>query len=547
MVSTPVKLAVVFLAAFVFDISAGCVIGVQAQSFRQIGQAMEAFSNVLRLITNEYVDDVNAEEVVDAGIQGMLNTLDPYSVLFRGSESESFDRISTGWYVGFGYTVTSRSGKLVIADVIPGSPAAIGGLRIGDRLIAIDTVRVDTVGVDRLRRFTRGESGTSSTYRIVRLGVADTLVFRLTRATIPVQNIGVAKRLDHAIGYVHLLRFSRRAAVELSDTIMALKRGGPLAGLIIDLRGNPGGLLETAVSAANLFLPQGTIVVSTEGKSASRVQYSCTMPAAEPELPLVVLIDSQSASASEVFAGALQDHDRAVILGRTSFGKGLVQNVLPVQDSVTVKLTTSRYYTPSGRCVQRRERRDPRQSDTSLFTTAAGRKVRAGNGIVPDSVISDSLYAPIIQHLFDSGIFTDVACLLLAKHSVADVTALKDKKITEECIAYLSSQPAELVSPLMAVLDSSLLSANRMVYPESSRTALINARDAIFRDISQFLRRNAPIVSTLVRSECKSVLGSVLDGTADRLRLDITINAAQQIINNKSYSQILAPDSGTDH
>ena len=516
-----------------------------AQDLLQLGTALETVGRVYRQISTEYVDEVDPSEIATAGIEGMLSKLDPYSIYMQGDESEPYDRLSSGTYVGFGYTVGSFDGRLVITDVRPDLPAAVGGLRRGDRLCSVDDVRVDTLAVDSLLAVTRGLEGTTSRYRVTRNG-RDTIVLTLTRRRIPVQNVSSAAYLSGGIGYIELVRFSRNAAVEVRDTLESLKKRGDLNGVILDLRGNPGGLLETAVSIANLFLPQGTLISFTVDRTGRRNEYLAVNPPFDDRVPLVILVDEGSASASEVLTGAMQDQDRAVVVGRQSFGKGLVQNMFTVNDSTTVKLTTARYYTPSGRCVQRRFRQDPKQDSTTVFYSRRGRHLVGSSGIVPDSLVSDSLVPPMLATIYRSGLFFLFASEYAAQHPAASVESLSTSKLIEQFVSFVLAQPDHRISRTVSTLRQALDSAKVHAEPPATIQAIEAARKAVIKDLVAAIRKDSKLVGMLITANFEACTNPRYSRNIGLLPLDKSITTAKNIIVNDDYTGFLIGDSPGD-
>lgn len=516
----------------------------QVQDFQRLQSSVEELTRVFQKISSRYVDKTDPTEIATAGIDGMMSALDPYSVLLRGAESEAFDQLSSGTYIGFGYTVGQRDGKLVITDVRPGFAAANAGLRRGDRLCTVDGIRVDTLAVDSLRKYTRGTVGSRSEYAVTRNGT-DTTRLILTRQLIPVQNIGTCTILADGVGYVELLRFSRNAPTELADTIMALQRQGQLRSLILDLRGNPGGLLDAAISIGNLFLPQGSLVSYTLDHDGRRTDFLATLPALFPQLPLAVLIDERSASASEVLTGALQDYDRAVVVGRQSFGKGLVQNVVPVNDSVSVKLTTARYYTPSGRCVQRRVRMDPYQTGTTHFVTRNGRPLHASNGILPDSVVTDIALPAILETLSRSGAFADFAAEFVDQHQQGK-SATSRQSLTQQFATYASALPARRVSKTLEHVHQALDSARKHNEPSSTIKILEQAQKSILKDVLASISQHRAQLEPILKAEIKACKGNASEAALERLPTDNAVQVARTILSNGQYAGFLDGDSNSD-
>lgn len=379
----------------------------QDSELYKINKSLQIFGEIFRQVQTNYVEDVPADELVRSGIDAMLNWLDPYTDYYEETEQDEIDIVTNGVYGGLGITVGSIDSTLRIIGLAEGFAAEKAGVHIGDRIIKVDSAIVDKVSQSTLHRFTRGQVGTKVVLTVLRGEFQkDTLTIPIIRQEITIKNVAVAEYLPGDVGYIKLERFSRSAASEVRSAIAELKKNREPRGLILDVRDNPGGLLDAAVSISEIFVPSGSLVVSTRGKNSSeeRKYYSRTAPT-EPHIPLSVLINGGSASASEILAGAIQDYDRGVLIGERSFGKGLVQTIVPLPFNGNLKMTTARYYTPSGRCIQKidygKRRKGIAQtsvikgengSETDsgrVFYTASKRLVREQNGISPDSVVRE--------------------------------------------------------------------------------------------------------------------------------------------------------------
>lgn len=522
------------------------------QYYRTLSQAMEAYGAVLQEIATGYVDEVDPGPVVQSGIRGMLSHLDPYSVYLVGDEQESIDRLASGRYVGFGLSLQRVNGRIVIADVRPGLPAARAGLRRGDWLVSIDGVRVDTMSVDSVRRFTRGPEGSSTALSVQRYGRPDTISVIAERERIPVANIGVVERFPGNIGYVQLEQFTRRAASELRACLDSLNNAAPLSGLILDVRNNPGGLLEAAVSASEIFLPEGSLVVSTRGRNRSSRDYTSSELPLLPSVPVVIIINDASASASEILAGALQDHDRAVVVGRRSFGKGLVQTVRTLGNGATLKLTTSRYYTPSGRCVQRdRFVSSAAAVDTVSYSTKNGRRVRASNGITPDVVVSDSSLPALVQALVDNWVVSDFATQHTSRLDAPPASFTVGPALLNTFFAFVDTVRPERLGPVTAALLRAKEAASRN---RSGRKSLDQAIDrSIDRAITDVraavtatVRAHADVVASLLEAELAGRFLGEIERQRLLLRQDPDVSAALDVLRTSRYRSVLRGDSASD-
>ncbi len=357
------------------------------------------FSEVFEKVSDSYIEEVNPEKLIRTGIDAMLSELDPYTVLIDETGSRQMDIVTTGQYAGVGLEVGARGGQLVVIAPIEGYSAERRGVRAGDIIKKVDDIDVTKMTTEDLQSLLRGDPGTSVVITILRYGIEELLDFELTRETIEVKNVTYYGLLESEsrVGYILLRRFAQNAAEEVREAILDLQGDQPLDGLILDLRNNPGGLLDEAVKIIDKFVPPGEQVVWTEGRmSRANQQYETSEEPVYPEGPLVVLQNSGSASASEIVSGALQDLDRAVVVGDRSFGKGLVQIVQPLSYNMSLKITTSKYYIPSGRSIQTtpyltsEEAMAMDEVPDSLrtrHTTRGGRTVFEGIGIEPDLIV----------------------------------------------------------------------------------------------------------------------------------------------------------------
>ncbi|MCG2589172.1 S41 family peptidase [Rhodohalobacter sulfatireducens] len=375
-----------FSAAFVY----------QSDLFFQIKKNLTIFSDVYKEVAIQYVDDVSPETLMQRSINSMLETLDPYTVFIDEGEQRQMEILSSGSYGGIGIDAGYRGDQIVIIAPLEGYPAQRAGLRPGDIIKEIDGVNVEGLTPEEVQQLTVGDIGSEIDLKVQRPGFDQAMDFTLTRERIEVKNIRYAAKIGEKqnFGYIQLVRFGQGTSEELRETLLEMEQSGSFDGLILDLRNNPGGLLNEAVSLVDKFIEPGVTVVETRGRLES---HNSTLVSQEPamydDLPMIVLINSGSASASEVVAGALQDLDRALIVGETSFGKGLVQTVRPLSYNTSLKITVSKYYIPSGRSIQSIEYLHSNSGDNNrsvpdslrrAFKTKNGRVVYDGNGIKPD-------------------------------------------------------------------------------------------------------------------------------------------------------------------
>lgn len=385
---------------------------------------LDIFHAVFRELDLMYVDTFDVAEVINGGIHAMLSKLDPYTVYYPEEEDEDLQMMMTGKYAGVGAIIRyhKRHDRVVIVEPYEGMPALNAGLRTGDVLLSIDGDDLKGLPVDKVSEKLRGESGTTLMVKALREGVADSILeLKLTRANIALPAVPYYTLLSDKTGYIILDSFTENCARDVRLALIDLKNQGAER-LVLDLRGNGGGSLAEAVDIVGLFVPKGTMVVYTKGKIAQSSQsFKTRREPLDLTLPLVVLVDGQSASASEIVAGAIQDLDRGVIMGQRTFGKGLVQSVRELPYNSSLKLTTSKYYTPSGRCVQKIDYFGGKSSDTTatakkVFYTRAGRKVEEAGGIAPDVAIEPEKLPNLLYYLANSDVLFDFATEYQRQH-----------------------------------------------------------------------------------------------------------------------------------
>lgn len=373
-----------------------------------IAKNLDIFASLVRELDSYYVDEIDAEELVTIGINAMLEELDPYTEYIPEENSDDFRLMTTGEYAGVGALIGNRTGSNMILMPYKGFPAQTAGLRIGDEILKVDTVDVVNSLTSDISKLLKGPANTIVFVQVKR-GV-DTISVNLTRKKIVISNVPFYGKLDETTGYIKLSDFTTNAASDVRNALVDLKSQG-ITRLVLDVRDNPGGILKEAVDIVNLFIPKGKEVVRTIGKLENvNSVYKTTKPPVDKDIPMVVLINERSASAAEIVAGALQDYDRAVLVGRRTFGKGLVQTTVPLSYNSQLKITTAKYYIPSGRCIQAidysQENRDEKGNSISIpdslrkeFKTKNGRIVLDGAGIEPDEKTESRLFAPITYSL----------------------------------------------------------------------------------------------------------------------------------------------------
>jgi carboxyl-terminal processing protease len=502
--STPRRAILVIIPVSIACIAAAVVTGFKWQDeddyYYKMNKGLETFGQVYREVAQSYVDTVDPETFIAAGLQGMLKTLDPYTVYLRRKEAADIDLLTSGSYGGIGITVGMRDSMVTVVDLLDGYSAQREGIRIGDRVLSIDRATLINGPLDTLRDYTRGEPNTTLQMTILRDGVGEPLTFTLTRENIKVRSVSYSGIVGDGIGYIRLERFSTNAGEETRTAIMQFQKQGNLRGLILDLRDNPGGLLESAVDVSAKFLPTGSVIVTTRGRDSSeqRVYRSTEEPMAS-NVPLVVLVNGGSASASEIVAGAIQDMDAGVIVGTQSFGKGLVQSIRRMPHDATLKMTTARYYTPSGRCIQKIDYMQQRLGLTSTmadslrsrYLTRIGRTVFERGGITPDTVIEMPDTAAIVSMLRNSSAFFKFATRYTSGLKALPEDFRVNDSLMQQFETYIISGPPEnLNDPLMNELKELEALAARESYGETVTRKLAGLRAELSSEQRRAFFRN---------------------------------------------------------
>ena len=390
------------------------------EDYKEYIDLFESSFNKLKI---NFVDSVNESEMIKAGIKGMLKNLDPYTKLLEDNSLESFEILRKGKYGGVGIQIGLRRDTLTVLSPMEDSPAYSEGIIAGDKIMKIDSTFTKGMTVSDASKLIKGEVGSTVILNILRPSTKEKIDFELERSSIVVKHVpywGVDK---NNIGYIRITRFSRNASKDFKKGLEEL-RDKNIKGLVIDLRGNSGGLLSNAINILDYLCERGEVLLKSKGKTnrSNKEWKSRRKPILDIDTPVVVLVNRGSASASEIVAGAIQDLDRGVVIGQNTFGKGLVQHMYDLNDTITLKITTSKYYLPSGRLIQKQDYldngflTDGLDKVDSLFTTKGGREVKGGNGIVPDIKTERNILSPYVQELWRQGVFLSFAFKLFASY-----------------------------------------------------------------------------------------------------------------------------------
>lgn len=387
---------------------------------------LDIYSNVIKELNQDYVDEINPGELTKTGIEALLQSLDPYTNFIPESEVEDYKFITTGQYGGIGSLIHQNGDYVVISEPYENSPAQKSGLKAGDKILEINGKEAKGKSYDDVSSILKGQAGTTVNLVILRDGEDKPFEKSITREIIKIDNIPYSGIVGKQIGYIKISGFTQNAAKETRQAFLKLKENSELKGIIIDLRGNGGGLLNEAVEIANIFVERGLEIVSTKGKMADKNRAHMTVnPPADLAIPVIILVDRSSASASEILAGSLQDLDRGVIVGQRTFGKGLVQNVVPLSYNAQMKITVAKYYIPSGRCIQAidyghklKDGSFGKIPDSLIraFKTKGGRTVYDGGGINPDVITKSKKYSNLALTLYSKYLIFDFATAYARKH-----------------------------------------------------------------------------------------------------------------------------------
>src|SRR6478609_986425 len=418
---------------------AGLAFTPPAERYFEIAKNLDIFASLYKEVNGLYVDEVNPNKLIRTGIDAMLNSLDPYTNYVPEDEVEDFRAQNTGQYGGIGAGIREFGKHTLVSMVYDGYPAARGGLKIGDEITKMDEVDLSKISVDEANRLMRGQVGTTVSITVKRQGVDQPMKYTFKREKIKISNVPYVSMITPDVGYFQLTEFTQEAGKEVKNAVETLKQQGAKS-IILDLRDNPGGLLVEAVNICNVFIPKGKLVVSMRGKlEESNSTYETLNNPVDVDMPVAVLINRGSASASEIVSGTLQDYDRAVIIGEKSYGKGLVQVSRPLSYNSQVKITTAKYYTPTGRCIQvldythRREDGSVASVPDSIkksFKTTRGRTVYDGGGIDPDVYLKGSEPSAITHTLYANGYLFDYATIYTAQHPT--IPSATDFSLTDQ-------------------------------------------------------------------------------------------------------------------
>lgn len=542
------SLTIVFLTAIILT-AFGFVV-TKTDIYLDISKNLELFGKVYKEISFNYVDEIDPQEFMRAGIKGMLKTLDPYTIFIDEKNQDDINLLTNGKYGGVGISIGVRDNNITILEVLEGYSAQRQGIRVGDVITKINEKVVSPKIIDDISSLVKGEPGTSVQLHIMRFGEKDTLLFNLIREEVIVKNLIFADFYPENSNnvYLKLTNFSRSAADELRSALRNLKSKKEIKSVILDLRGNPGGLLDVAVDICDKFLSKDLLIVSTRGRDyKSEKKYFAKEEPIISNENLIVLINGGSASASEIVAGAIQDHDRGIILGTQSFGKGLVQTITPLSFNTSLKVTTAKYYTPSGRCIQKIDySKDnnvipfPDSLSSDAYTTDNKRIVYSAGGITPDTLVNDGIECNLFKDLLAKGLFFSFADKYYFENKNISFNKIKDENLIIDFKKFLADKKYDYQSDAEKKLDEVLKSLDE----KKDDSKLISATKKLKEQFDEMFDKKFEQSKNLITGELKSELamryfGSE-EGLKEGLKYDKQFLAALDLIKNQNkYNSFL--------
>jgi carboxyl-terminal processing protease len=539
------------IAALVVVVAFGLSFTSPAERYFEIAKNLDIFASLFKEVNAMYVDEINPNKTIRTGIDAMLESLDPYTNFISEDEVEDFRTLNTGQYGGIGAVTRPIGKRTVVTMVYENYPAYKSGLRIGDEVVKINGLELARLTSEEANHVMRGQVGTPVTLTVKRTGNDNLIELEFKREKIKISNVPYFGMLSTDVGYIQLTEFTPDAGKEVKNALINLKEKGAKY-LVLDLRNNGGGLLHEAVNICNLFIPKGKKVVDTKGKvEENNITYETLNPPVDLDIPVTVLINRGSASASEIVAGTLQDYDRGIILGERSFGKGLVQVPRLLSYNSQVKITTAKYYTPTGRCIQvmdythRREDGSVASIPDSLkkeFRTAHGRKVYDGGGIDPDIALPAAEDATITKVVYLNGFIFDYATVYAAQQpTLAEPRAFSlTEKEYADFVNWMKTKDYSFQSPVETELEELISEATK----EKSYAELksnIEQIQAKLKDLrkSELLNHKEAIKALLEREIAARYYfekGAVETG----FKNDKEIKAAMEVMRNQAeYKRIL--------
>ena len=545
------KKVLIYLSLVLILTSLWSFTGSRSERYFEIAKNLDIFATLFKEVNAYYVDEVNPNKLMRTGIEAMLKTLDPYTNYIPEDDIEDYRTLTTGQYGGIGAIIGTRNGKNLVIMPYEGFPAHSAGLKIGDQILEVNGVDVSSKQYTDISKLLKGQANTDVKLVVKRYGIEEPMIIELKRAKITIDNVPYHGMIEDDIAYIRLTDFTMGAGKEVRNALSELKQQGATR-VILDLRGNPGGLLTEAVNVSNVFIPKGSEVVSTKGKVTDwNKTYRALDPAFDTDMPVVILTSSTSASASEIVSGVIQDYDRGVLVGQKTFGKGLVQATRPLTYNSQLKVTTAKYYTPSGRCIQAIDY-SHRNADGSVgkvpdslkveFTTRNGRVVYDGGGVDPDILVDKSSYSNIAISLLRKNLLFDYATEYAYSHE--SIKAAREFKLTDAeytaFVNWLSDKDYDYTTKVEENLEELAKNAKNEKYFSEIESQINELREDISHNKERDLQMHQEEIRNMLEQEIVSryyLETGMVDASFDD---DEDITAAISILNNsEKYSELL--------
>ena len=520
----------------------------------QINKSIDIFGRVYKEVAINYVDQLNPEEFMLSGINGMLTSLDPYTNFLDANGQKDIEIITKGKYGGIGATVGLRNESITVVDLIEGFSAQRQGMRVGDIIMKINNVSVTKDNYENLSEYLKGDVGSTVNIVVKRESVDDEIIFNLVREEIEIKNLTyygfVPEGSSNA--YLKLSGFSRTAGEEIKKALLELKSQKEIGSVVLDLRGNPGGLLDAAIDVCEKFLEKGKMIVTVKGRDSLSVKsYSSIEEPIAGDIKMALLIDEGSASASEIVAGAIQDHDRAVLVGTNSFGKGLVQTIIPLSYNTSLKITTARYYTPSGRSIQKvsySEKNKVFEKGVNLtkneFHTDHLRKVYSAGGIMPDTIVVNESTSGLVQKLLADGMFFRFATNFFNNNQNRDFKKYSSDMLLKEFTNYLHSQNFDFVSRAERLIDQLKTAVKEENLDQKFLEELDKTKNKIDANHTTEIEKYKNDILFLIREELAARVEGRQGRIKESLKMDNQFAVAVNILSNKKlYNKFVKPDA----
>jgi carboxyl-terminal processing protease len=523
----------------------------QPDKYFEIAKNLDIFATLFKEVNTYYVDEISPNKMMKKGIDAMLESLDPYTNYIPEDEVEDFRTMTTGQYGGIGAVIGKRNDRSIVLMPYEGFPAYKAGLIVGDEILSVDGVDVSSKNTGDISKMLKGQSNTPVKIKVKRYGVPEEFELTLTREKIKIDNVPYYGLVNPRTGYIRLTDFTNGASKEVKKALIELKSQGA-KNIILDLRDNPGGLLSEAINISNLFIPKDKEVVRTKGKIAEWNKiYNALSSPVDTEIPLVVLTSNRSASAAEIVSGVIQDYDRGVLVGERTYGKGLVQATRPLSYNSQLKITTAKYYTPSGRCIQaidyahRNEDGSVGHIPDSLrvaFKTKNGRQVFDGGGVSPDIEVEDKTPAPITSSLVNKGHLFDYANVYYFKNK--KIKSSKEFELSDEeyqdFVKWLAGKEYDYTTKVESSLEDLVNFSKKEQYYESIKNQIVSLKTQVSHNKEKDLQTFKDEIKEYLEEEIVSryyYQKGTVEASFDN---DEDVQAALKVFNNPAeFSKIL--------